>query len=211
MRSSAADVARYIAEQLKEWQPALNQLRITRRRKLRGYTESMVFGMPSYERRGQVEVGFGKQARYLSLYNIKLPVFEAHRAELGGAQPWKGLHQVSTARSDRLGSRLQSPGGYPRQYRRRLLSPAVPYCAPPPIVICHPPIVICHPPIAICCLGARRLPDHWCLRAAARGERDLSALSLSRSRPRSPTWPRSSGRRGPSASGLRRRPRKPAL
>jgi hypothetical protein len=83
MRSSAADVARYIAEQPKEWQSALNQLRNTCRRKL-------VYGMPSYERRGQVEVGFGKQARYLSLYILKQPVFEAHRAELGGLSLGKG-------------------------------------------------------------------------------------------------------------------------
>ena len=57
---------------------------------MRGYTESMVYGMPSYERRGQVQVGFGKQARYLSLYILKQPVFEAHRAELGGLGLGKG-------------------------------------------------------------------------------------------------------------------------
>ena len=90
MRSSAADVARYIAEQPKEWQPALNQLRKTCRRELRGYTESMVYGMPSYQRSGQVEVGFAKQARYLSLYILKQPVFEAHRAELTGLNLGKG-------------------------------------------------------------------------------------------------------------------------
>jgi hypothetical protein len=46
--------------------------------------------MPAYERSGQVEVGFGKQARYLSLYILKQPVFEAHRAELAGLSLGKG-------------------------------------------------------------------------------------------------------------------------
>jgi uncharacterized protein YdhG (YjbR/CyaY superfamily) len=90
MRSTAADVASYIVDQPKEWQPTLNRLRNTCRRQLRGYTESLAYGMPSYERGGQVEVGFGKQARYLSLYILKQPVFEAHRAELKGLSLGKG-------------------------------------------------------------------------------------------------------------------------
>ena len=90
MRSTAADVARYIADQPKEWQPALNKLRDTCRKQLRGYTECMAYGMPSYERSGQVEVGFAKQARYLSLYILNQPVFEAHRAELSDLSLGKG-------------------------------------------------------------------------------------------------------------------------
>jgi uncharacterized protein YdhG (YjbR/CyaY superfamily) len=90
MRSTAADVASYIVDQPKEWRPTLNRLRNTCRRQLRGYTESLAYGMPSYERGGQVEVGFGKQARYLSLYILKQPVFESHRAELRGLSLGKG-------------------------------------------------------------------------------------------------------------------------
>jgi uncharacterized protein YdhG (YjbR/CyaY superfamily) len=90
MRSTASDVARYIADQPKEWQPSLKQLRNICRKQLRGYTESMAYGMPSYERSGQVEVGFGKQARYLSLYILKQPVFEAHRADLVNLSLGKG-------------------------------------------------------------------------------------------------------------------------
>jgi hypothetical protein len=37
-----------------------------------------------------IEVGFGKQARYLSLYILKQPVFEAHRAEFAGVSLGKG-------------------------------------------------------------------------------------------------------------------------
>jgi uncharacterized protein YdhG (YjbR/CyaY superfamily) len=90
MRSTAADVAAYIADQPEEWRPVLNTLWKTCRKQLRGYTETMAYGMPSYERGGQVEVAFGKQARYLSLYILKQPVFEAHRAELGGLSLGKG-------------------------------------------------------------------------------------------------------------------------
>jgi uncharacterized protein YdhG (YjbR/CyaY superfamily) len=90
MRSSAGNVVGYIAEQPKEWQPILKKLRAACRDHLRGYTECMAYGMPSYARSGQIEVGFGKQARYLSLYILKQPVFEAHRAELGGLSLGKG-------------------------------------------------------------------------------------------------------------------------
>jgi uncharacterized protein YdhG (YjbR/CyaY superfamily) len=90
MRSTAADVVRYIGDQPKEWQPALAKLRNTCRKQLRGYTESMAYGMPSYDRNGQVEVGFAKQARYLSLYILKQPVFEAHRGALNGLSLGKG-------------------------------------------------------------------------------------------------------------------------
>ncbi len=84
MRSTAADVVHYIAQQPEEWQPPLNKLRLACRNQLRGYREGMTYGMPSYERSGRVEVGFGKQTRYLSLYILKQPVFEAHRAQLSG-------------------------------------------------------------------------------------------------------------------------------
>ena len=90
MRSTATDVARYISQQPAEWQLALTRLRTACRDHLAGYTEVMAYGMPGYERAGHVEVGFGKQARYLSLYILKQPVFEAHRAELAGLSLGKG-------------------------------------------------------------------------------------------------------------------------
>ena len=60
------------------------------RSRLRGYTEGMAYGMPSYEHGGQVEVSFGQHARYLSLYILKQPVVDAHRAELDGLSLGKG-------------------------------------------------------------------------------------------------------------------------
>ena len=91
MRSAAANVVQYIADQPDEWQPALKKLRAACRRTLRGYVEGMTYGMPSYARGGQIEVSFAKQARYLSLYILKQPVFEAHRAKLGGLSLGKGV------------------------------------------------------------------------------------------------------------------------
>ena len=60
------------------------------RSQLRGYTEGMAYGMPSYEHGGEVEVSFGQQARYLSLYILKQPALDAHRAELDGLSLGKG-------------------------------------------------------------------------------------------------------------------------
>ena len=41
-------------------------------------------------RDGTVEVSFAKQARYLSLYILKQPVLDAHRAELAHLSVGKG-------------------------------------------------------------------------------------------------------------------------
>jgi uncharacterized protein YdhG (YjbR/CyaY superfamily) len=90
MKSTATSVMRYIEEQPAAWQPTLKKLRAACRRELRGYTETMAYGMPSYVRLGQTEVAFGKQSHYLSLYVPKQPVFDAHRMELAGLSLGKG-------------------------------------------------------------------------------------------------------------------------
>jgi hypothetical protein len=61
MKSTAKSVVAYIEEQPPEWPPTLRKLGAACGRQLRGYTGRMVYGMPSHERRGQVEVSFGKQ------------------------------------------------------------------------------------------------------------------------------------------------------
>jgi uncharacterized protein YdhG (YjbR/CyaY superfamily) len=90
MRSQAASVGGYIDEQGSEWRPTIKKLRAACRRELKGYEENMAYGMPSYLRGGQIEVAFGKQARYLSLYILKQPVFDAHSADLAGLSLGKG-------------------------------------------------------------------------------------------------------------------------
>src|SRR5262249_21022503 len=74
-----------------EWQPTLRKLRAMCRRELRGYTETMRYGMPAYGRGDQIEVGFGLQAKYLSLYILKQPVLETYRAHLAGLSLGKGV------------------------------------------------------------------------------------------------------------------------
>ena len=90
VKSTAKTVIRYIQEQPEGWQPTLKKLRAACRHGLPGYAESMAYGMPSYERLGQIEVAFGKQAHYLSLYVLKQPVFDSHRIELAGLSLGKG-------------------------------------------------------------------------------------------------------------------------
>jgi uncharacterized protein YdhG (YjbR/CyaY superfamily) len=90
MRSSATTVTGYIEEQPSDWKPTLKKLRAACRRELRGYSESLQYGMPAYARAGQVEVTFAKQAHYLSLYILKKPVFDAHRGDLAGLSLGKG-------------------------------------------------------------------------------------------------------------------------
>jgi uncharacterized protein YdhG (YjbR/CyaY superfamily) len=90
MKSTASTVAGYIDEQPDEWKPTLRKLRATCRRELRGFTEELRYGMPSYTRDGVVEVSFAAQARHLSLYVLQQPVFDAHRADLAGLSLGKG-------------------------------------------------------------------------------------------------------------------------
>jgi uncharacterized protein YdhG (YjbR/CyaY superfamily) len=90
MATKSTPVADYVASQPGEWQPTLRKLRAACRRELTGYREEMRYGMPSYVNDGTVEVSFKKQARYLSLYILKEPVFDANRAKLVGLSLGKG-------------------------------------------------------------------------------------------------------------------------
>jgi uncharacterized protein YdhG (YjbR/CyaY superfamily) len=90
MKSTATSVDRYIAEQPPEWQASLRALRDACRLELAGYVEGIAHGMPSYSRDDLVEVGFAKQARYLSLYILNEPVLDAQRDRLAGISMGKG-------------------------------------------------------------------------------------------------------------------------
>jgi len=90
MKSTASTVAEYIDEQPDEWKSTLKKLRAACRRELRGFTEEMRYGMPSYSRDGAVEVSFAAQARYLSFYVLQRPVLDAHRAVLADLDLGKG-------------------------------------------------------------------------------------------------------------------------
>jgi uncharacterized protein YdhG (YjbR/CyaY superfamily) len=118
MKSTAKNVATYIGEQAEQWQPTLRKLRAQCRRQLSGYREGMAYGMPGYQRGAQVEVSFGQQARYLSLYILKQPVLDAHRAELHGLSVGKGCVRFRRPEdvnweviSAMLAETCMSPGG----------------------------------------------------------------------------------------------------
>ncbi len=90
MKSAAADVRGYIAEQPVEWQRTLKTLRAACRKHLDGYSEVMAYGMPSYVREGAAEVSFARQAHYLSLYILNKSVLDANRSRLAGLDVGKG-------------------------------------------------------------------------------------------------------------------------
>ncbi len=90
MKSGAETVKTYIEGQPHEWRPTLRRLRALCRRELGRDAEDISYGMPSYSLDGEVAVAFAKQAGYLSLYILKKPVLDAHRAELTGLSVGKG-------------------------------------------------------------------------------------------------------------------------
>ena len=55
-----------------------------------GFVEGIRYGMPSYQRHGEVEIGFAAQRRYLSLYVMRTDVMSAHRHRLDGYSIGKG-------------------------------------------------------------------------------------------------------------------------
>lgn len=85
MHSSAPDVDTYLAEVPDECRPVLTALRDTCRAELTGFTETMRYGMPTWERDGETEVAWASQARHLSLY-----VLRTHRESLAGFDVGKG-------------------------------------------------------------------------------------------------------------------------
>ena len=79
MQSTAKNVADYLQEVPAERKPALSRLRELCRATLTGYQESMSYGLPSYSRDGEIEVGFASQKHFIGLYILKNDVMDAHR------------------------------------------------------------------------------------------------------------------------------------
>jgi uncharacterized protein YdhG (YjbR/CyaY superfamily) len=90
MQSLANDVDHYMQDVPSERRAVLQQLRELCLATLTGYEESMVYGMPSYARGGEVEVAFASQKKYISLYILKKPVLDHHRQALKGISLGKG-------------------------------------------------------------------------------------------------------------------------
>jgi len=90
MQSNAKDVTAYLKQVPEARRAALEQLRKLCRATLKGYQESMAYGMPCYSRNGVVEVAFASQVQHISLYILRKEVLDAHREHLKGIGLGKG-------------------------------------------------------------------------------------------------------------------------
>jgi uncharacterized protein YdhG (YjbR/CyaY superfamily) len=90
MSGDASTVDDYIAEAPADRRKALELLRELCTGELLGFDEAIRYGMPSYLRLGEVEVGFASNKAYISLYVLRRDVLEANAACLEGLSVGKG-------------------------------------------------------------------------------------------------------------------------
>ena len=91
MQSDRKTVDDYMKDVPEERRGALEELRKLCLEILDGYEESMQYGMPSYNQKGQdVEVAFASQKQYISLYILKQEVLDKFRDSLKGLSLGKG-------------------------------------------------------------------------------------------------------------------------
>ena len=83
-------VTAYIEEATAERRDALVLLRQLCQEGLPGFTETMRYGMPSYERAGEVEIAFASHKAYLSLYVLRQAALRANASRLEGLSVGKG-------------------------------------------------------------------------------------------------------------------------
>jgi uncharacterized protein YdhG (YjbR/CyaY superfamily) len=86
----APSVPIYIAHAPEDRQPALKRLRTLCRELLKGFQESIEYGMPVYKRNGKMEIAFASQKQYISLYVMKKQVVDEHRQALADCSIGKG-------------------------------------------------------------------------------------------------------------------------
>ena len=84
MQSESKTVEAYLEEVPADRKDALTRLHHLCLMTLKGLTESMEYGMPSYSREGEVEVAFASQKNYISLYILKQEVLDAYKERLAG-------------------------------------------------------------------------------------------------------------------------------
>jgi uncharacterized protein YdhG (YjbR/CyaY superfamily) len=89
MQSSAKSVPGYLKEIPENRKDAITALRKLCLELLKGYRETMQYGMPCYSRNGVGEVGFASQRNYVSIYILKQDVLGKYRARLQGASVGK--------------------------------------------------------------------------------------------------------------------------
>ena len=97
-------VTAYIAAAPEQRRPMLETLRTLCRGALPGFAEDVRYGMPSYVRDGEVEVGFANHTQSVSLYILRTDVMRAHRDALAGLSLGKGC--VRYRRADQIDATL---------------------------------------------------------------------------------------------------------
>lgn len=84
------EVDDYMATAPPERRPALEALREACLQLLPGFSESLDYGVPSYQRDQDVEIAFASQKDYISLYVLHTDVMNAHLSRLEGLSVGKG-------------------------------------------------------------------------------------------------------------------------
>ncbi len=102
MQSEAKTVPAYLEEVPVQRRAALTRLRDLCRETLKGFVEGMEYGMPSYSREGEVEVGFASQKNYISLYILKEEVLNAYKERLAGKGVSFGKGCIRYSRPERI-------------------------------------------------------------------------------------------------------------
>ena len=101
MQSKAQSVDAYIKEAPAERQAALIKLRDLCRKKLKGYDETMEYGMPCYRNGEAVEVSFASQKQNITVYILKTHVLTAFETDLKGVPKGKScLHFTKPEKID---------------------------------------------------------------------------------------------------------------
>ena len=106
MQSTAKNVNDYLDEVPVERKQSIAKLRDLCLDLLGGFEESMIYGMPSYSRDGEVEVAFASQKNYISLYILRTDVMNVYRDSLDAKGVSLGKGCIRYSRSERIDFKL---------------------------------------------------------------------------------------------------------
>ena len=102
MQSKAKTVTEYLLEVPQERLAVLKKLRALCRKHLKGFKESMEYGMPGYWRDGVAEVGFASQKNFIALYILRTDVMNAHADQLQGTGISHGKGCIRYSKPERV-------------------------------------------------------------------------------------------------------------
>ena len=106
MQSAAKNVNDYLDEVPVERKQSITKLRDLCLDLLGGFEESMIYGMPSYSRDGEVEVAFASQKNYISLYILRTDVMNVYRDSLEAKGVSLGKGCIRYSRPERIDFKL---------------------------------------------------------------------------------------------------------